>query len=229
MLSLAGASYQGVFRNPLVDPYLLGAAAGAGLGRDDRVHRRGAASTADWPVDPAPAVAFVVALVDRRSSPTSSARRSAAPRSGVTLVLAGVAWSSLADRDPDVHPAAQRRGRPRGLQRGSSAGCRRRRGPTCGWSLPYVVVSSRRAARSTAGTSTCSASATTRRRRSARRWRGSGSSSWSRRRSARPRSSSVSGLIGFVGIVVPHVVRLVAGVELPPAAAAVAACSAPRS
>jgi len=32
MLSLAGASYQGVFRNPLVDPYLLGVAAGAGLG-----------------------------------------------------------------------------------------------------------------------------------------------------------------------------------------------------
>ena len=31
-LSLAGASYQGVFRNPLVDPYLLGAAGGAGLG-----------------------------------------------------------------------------------------------------------------------------------------------------------------------------------------------------
>ncbi len=32
MLSLAGATYQGVFRNPLVDPYLLGVAAGAGLG-----------------------------------------------------------------------------------------------------------------------------------------------------------------------------------------------------
>ena len=32
MLSIAGASYQGVFRNPLVDPYLLGVAAGAGLG-----------------------------------------------------------------------------------------------------------------------------------------------------------------------------------------------------
>src|SRR3546814_19026454 len=31
-LSLFGASYQGVFRNPLADPYLLGAAAGAGLG-----------------------------------------------------------------------------------------------------------------------------------------------------------------------------------------------------
>jgi len=32
MLAIAGASYQGVFRNPLADPYLLGVAAGAGLG-----------------------------------------------------------------------------------------------------------------------------------------------------------------------------------------------------
>jgi cobalamin transport system permease protein len=31
MLASAGAAYQGVFRNPLADPYLLGAAAGAGL------------------------------------------------------------------------------------------------------------------------------------------------------------------------------------------------------
>ncbi|MFC4059643.1 FecCD family ABC transporter permease [Planomonospora corallina] len=31
LLALAGAAYQGVFRNPLADPYLLGAAAGAGL------------------------------------------------------------------------------------------------------------------------------------------------------------------------------------------------------
>jgi iron complex transport system permease protein len=30
-LAAAGAAYQGVFRNPLADPYLLGAAAGAGL------------------------------------------------------------------------------------------------------------------------------------------------------------------------------------------------------
>ncbi|MDQ2739604.1 MAG: iron ABC transporter permease, partial [Actinomycetota bacterium] len=30
-LAISGASYQGVFRNPLADPYLLGAAAGAGL------------------------------------------------------------------------------------------------------------------------------------------------------------------------------------------------------
>jgi iron complex transport system permease protein len=32
MLAAAGATYQGVFRNPLADPYLLGVAAGAGLG-----------------------------------------------------------------------------------------------------------------------------------------------------------------------------------------------------
>jgi len=32
MLAISGASYQGVFRNPLADPYLLGVAAGAGLG-----------------------------------------------------------------------------------------------------------------------------------------------------------------------------------------------------
>jgi iron complex transport system permease protein len=32
MLALSGAAYQGVFRNPLADPYLLGVAAGAGLG-----------------------------------------------------------------------------------------------------------------------------------------------------------------------------------------------------
>ena len=32
MLAVAGATYQGVFHNPLADPYLLGVAAGAGLG-----------------------------------------------------------------------------------------------------------------------------------------------------------------------------------------------------
>src|SRR5580698_10675892 len=32
MLAGGGAAFQGVFRNPLADPYLLGVAAGAGLG-----------------------------------------------------------------------------------------------------------------------------------------------------------------------------------------------------
>lgn len=31
-LAVSGAAYQGVFRNPLADPYLIGVAAGAGLG-----------------------------------------------------------------------------------------------------------------------------------------------------------------------------------------------------
>ena len=58
MLSLAGASYQGVFRNPLVDPYLLGAAAGAGLGATI-VFTVGRDGDRGWPVDPAPAMAFL--------------------------------------------------------------------------------------------------------------------------------------------------------------------------
>jgi len=56
MLAVAGASYQGVFRNPLVDPYLLGAAAGAGLGAT-LVFTVLRESTRTWPVDPAPAAA----------------------------------------------------------------------------------------------------------------------------------------------------------------------------
>ena len=37
---------------------------------------------------------------------------------------------------------------------------------------------------------------------------------------------AVSGLIGFVGIIVPHVIRLVAGLELPPRPPALAAVGA---
>jgi iron complex transport system permease protein len=56
-LSIAGASYQGVFRNPLVDPYLLGVAAGAGLGATIviTVNRSG---TSSWIIDPLPMIAF---------------------------------------------------------------------------------------------------------------------------------------------------------------------------
>jgi iron complex transport system permease protein len=36
MLALAGGCYQGVFRNPLADPYLLGVAAGQGWARPRR-------------------------------------------------------------------------------------------------------------------------------------------------------------------------------------------------
>ena len=44
MLAVAGASYQGVFSNPLADPYLLGVASGAGLGATIAVVAGAAAS-----------------------------------------------------------------------------------------------------------------------------------------------------------------------------------------
>ena len=93
MLSLAGASYQGVFRNPLVDPYLLGAAAGAGLGATI-VFTVARSSTADWPVDPAPAMAFIFALATVSMTYVVGAAFGGT-KSSVTLVLAGVAMVSL--------------------------------------------------------------------------------------------------------------------------------------
>ena len=94
MLSLAGASYQCVFRNPLVDPYLLGVAAGAGLGATI-VFAIGRASTSGWWVDPLPLAAFVGGLVAVLLTYLVGASFGA-NRNGVTLVLAGVAVTSLA-------------------------------------------------------------------------------------------------------------------------------------
>ncbi len=94
MLSIAGASYQGVFRNPLVDPYLLGAAAGAGLGAT-LVFTVLRESTDGWPVQPAPAMAFLVAVATVFVTYVVGAAFGGS-RTGVTLVLAGVAVTSLA-------------------------------------------------------------------------------------------------------------------------------------
>jgi len=91
-LSGSGAVYQGIFRNPLADPYLIGVASGAGLGAV-------LAMTINWPgrvfgLYFVPAAAFIgasltVALVYNlarigKSAPTT------------TLILAGVAVSSFA-------------------------------------------------------------------------------------------------------------------------------------
>jgi len=85
MLAVAGASYQGVFRNPLADPYLLGVAAGAGLGATLAVvYLRSIDFQNALP--PAAfvggAVAVVAAYAIGRSAGTGSG--------GATLVLAGV-------------------------------------------------------------------------------------------------------------------------------------------
>ena len=94
MLSVAGAGYQGVFRNPLVDPYLLGAAAGGGLGAT-LVLTTGRDVTAGWPVDPVQLVAFAFAL--GTVAVTYSVGASfGAKRNGATLVLAGIAVVSFA-------------------------------------------------------------------------------------------------------------------------------------
>ena len=93
-LSIAGASYQGVFRNPLVDPYLLGVAAGAGLGATIviTINRSG---TSSWIIDPLPMIAFggglIAVLVTYLLGTTSKGERSS-----ISLVLAGVAVTSLA-------------------------------------------------------------------------------------------------------------------------------------
>jgi iron complex transport system permease protein len=85
MLASAGAAYQGVFRNPLADPYLLGAAAGAGLGATLVI-----AYGQDLGVgrDLRPAAAFVGAVVGVAAAYVLGS--SVGGRSTATLILAGV-------------------------------------------------------------------------------------------------------------------------------------------
>ena len=88
----SGATYQGLFRNPLADPYLIGVASGAGLGAVLAMSIR-------WPTTwggllPIPAAAFLGALLAvflvyllarvGKTVPTTN------------LILAGVAFSSFA-------------------------------------------------------------------------------------------------------------------------------------
>lgn len=91
MLATAGAAYQGAFRNPLADPYLLGVAAGAGLGVTVAIAYLPRDS---WPVDPLPVAAFAGGLfgVGGTYLLGRSAGRS---RSTVSLILAGVAVASF--------------------------------------------------------------------------------------------------------------------------------------
>lgn len=87
-LAAAGASYQGVFRNPLADPYLLGVAAGAGLGATMGIVATGAASAV------VPAAAFAGAVVAVLLT-YALGGVAGGGRAGTTLVLAGVAVASF--------------------------------------------------------------------------------------------------------------------------------------
>ncbi len=91
MLALAGASYQGVFRNPLADPYLLGIAAGAGLGATIAiVYGQGAVSSYDL----IPLVAFVGGALAVAAT-YALGRSAGAGRTATTLILAGVTVMSF--------------------------------------------------------------------------------------------------------------------------------------
>ena len=90
MLSISGAAYQGAFRNPLADPFLLGIAAGAGLGAT-------LAIISNWGggggyFDPVPLAAFAGGLL---AMVVSLAIGNATGRSTVTLILSGVAVASF--------------------------------------------------------------------------------------------------------------------------------------
>lgn len=86
MLSLSGATYQGVFRNPLVDPYLLGVAAGAGLGATLAITYLPRTIDSHQVV---PVAAFVGASLAVAVA-YALARSAGAERGPVVLVLAGV-------------------------------------------------------------------------------------------------------------------------------------------
>ena len=89
-LSASGAAYQAVFRNPLADPYLLGAAAGAGLGATIAV----AYGPADAIAFTVPLAAFIGAVVGVGLA-YGLGRSGLGGRSATSLVLAGVAVASF--------------------------------------------------------------------------------------------------------------------------------------
>jgi iron complex transport system permease protein len=91
-LAGSGASYQGLFRNPLADPYLIGVASGAGLGAVIAMSIR-------WPADllglyVIPAAAFVGAVATVLIVYSLARYGKSLPTT--TLILAGVAISSFA-------------------------------------------------------------------------------------------------------------------------------------
>lgn len=92
MLAVAGGAYQGSFRNPLADPYLLGVAAGAGLGATLAI-AYGPDSTG-WAIDPIPLAAFVGGLVGVVLAYLAGYSLRAG-RTAVTLILAGVAVAAF--------------------------------------------------------------------------------------------------------------------------------------
>ena len=89
-LAVSGAAYQGSFRNPLADPYLLGIAAGAGLGATIAITRN--LGDGSGFADPVPLAAFAGAL---GAVTLSYMAGHIGGRSTASLILAGVAVASF--------------------------------------------------------------------------------------------------------------------------------------
>jgi iron complex transport system permease protein len=91
MLALAGATYQGVFHNPLADPYLLGVAAGAGLGATLAISYLPRALAGQQVLPIAAFVGGAAAVVVTWAISRTSGRE----RDATTFVLAGVVVASF--------------------------------------------------------------------------------------------------------------------------------------
>lgn len=206
MLSLAGASYQGVFRNPLVDPYLLGAAAGAGLGATVAIaYMRSMRNS--WPVDPIVALGFAGAILAVVA--TYFVGAAGGSRTSTSLVLAGVAVTSFATA---VQTFLQRQDDDTRREVFSWILGRLN---TATWGdvrlvAPYIAVSSAvllmyRRQLDVLRVGEDEADALGARVSSIRVWVVAAATLGT------AAAVSVSGLISFVGIIVPHTVRLLGG------------------
>lgn len=91
-LSGSGAAYQGLFRNPLADPYLIGVASGAGLGAVIAMSIRWPYSL--WGLMAIPMAAFIAALLTVFIVYVLARVGQTVPTTN--LILAGVAFSSFA-------------------------------------------------------------------------------------------------------------------------------------
>ncbi|EOM78016.1 iron ABC transporter permease [Rhodococcus rhodnii] len=90
-LAIAGAAYQGVFRNPLADPYLLGVSSGAGLGATLAIVAGGTIAGLGIPL-----AAFAGGVVAVTATYLLG-RTVGGARSEVVVILAGVAVAAFAN------------------------------------------------------------------------------------------------------------------------------------
>ena len=108
-LAISGATYQGMFRNPLADPYLIGVASGAGLAAT--IVLVGGKSVHLYSMSMLPLAAFLGALIAVTVSYVIARNSSELPLT--TLILAGVSIAALTSAitslimirsDPDLRP-----------------------------------------------------------------------------------------------------------------------------